>query len=76
MSNWRDIVRPIIHKVITDNPGKDINELRKLISEKYPFGQRQYHPYKVWLDEIKIQLKVKRFGKKNNVTAKEQIKLF
>jgi len=69
---WRDIARPIIQDVIRKHPGFDNKELKKLISKEYPFGARQYHPYKIWLDEIKVQLKEKNFGKKNTVPDKNQ----
>lgn len=31
------------------------------LKEAYPFGQRAYHPYKIWCDEVRKQL-VRRFG--------------
>jgi hypothetical protein len=48
--------RGIITQVLADNPGKEEKELRQLLSAAYPFGMRKYHPYKIWLDEIKRQL--------------------
>lgn len=33
--------------------------LRKALCEAYPFGQKAYHPYKIWCDEIKFQLGLK-----------------
>lgn len=73
---WRDIARPIIQKVLADTQGMDEGAVKRALYEAYPFGERQYHPYKVWLDEIKVQRKQRRFGKKNNVIPKEQIKMF
>jgi hypothetical protein len=29
---------------------------RARLREAYPFGERKYHPYKIWLDEIRRQL--------------------
>lgn len=55
MSYWRDQMRPIIAEVIRENQGKGERELRRALREAYPFGQRAYHPYKVWLDEIARQ---------------------
>lgn len=72
---WRDIARPVIQKVIAEYEGNDNNELKKLISKKYPFGERQYHPYKIWLDEIKVQLKERRFGQKKKVVNPKQLNL-
>lgn len=56
ISYWRSHAKPIIAEVIKNNPGKSNAELKKLISKKYPFGERAYHPYKIWLDEVKRQL--------------------
>jgi hypothetical protein len=57
MSSWRDTARPIIAKVIEEyNPDVDYKSLKVKLREAYPFGERKYHPYKVWLDEIKRQL--------------------
>ena len=58
-SRWRDRARPIIARVIADNPGLPVEELRKLISAEYPFGERAMHPYKIWLDEVRTQLGLK-----------------
>ena len=55
-SRWRNIAAPIIAKVIADNPDDDDKTLRRKISKEYPFGERAYHPYKIWLSEVKNQL--------------------
>jgi hypothetical protein len=39
-------------------------QIRKALTDSYPFGPRQYHPYKVWLDEIKIQRDKRQFGQR------------
>ncbi|MEZ4865332.1 MAG: hypothetical protein R3C14_28745 [Caldilineaceae bacterium] len=39
--------------MIADNPGVEGAALRALISQAYPFGERRYHPYKIWLSEVK-----------------------
>ena len=54
--SWRDISRPIIAGVLADNYGKTDTETRRALRDAYPFGERKYEPYKVWLDEIKRQL--------------------
>jgi len=73
---WRDSARPIIAKVLEDHKDSEPKERQKALKEAYPFGERKYHPYKVWLNEIAVQLKKKSFGKKNNVAPKEQTSLF
>jgi hypothetical protein len=54
-SRWRIHCRPIIAKIILENKDKSEAEVRKLLSVAYPFGERAYYPYKVWLNEIKRQ---------------------
>lgn len=53
MSTWRDIARPIIARVL--RAGGTEYEIKQALYDAYPFGVRMYHPYKVWLDEIKKQ---------------------
>jgi hypothetical protein len=50
-SSWRVKACQVIEQVIKDAPpGAD---LVKLIDEAYPFGDRKYLPYKMWLEERK-----------------------
>jgi hypothetical protein len=57
-STWRDICRPIIYEVINSNPDLNEKDLKREISKAYPFGERRMHPYKIWLSEVKKQLKI------------------
>ena len=59
MSSWRDRCRPVIARVLKATAGKPEKEIRAALREAYPFGERAMHPYKVWLDEIKRQRKLK-----------------
>lgn len=52
---WRDKARPVIERVLRETVGKPEKEIRAALRDAYPFGERQYHPYKVWLDEIRRQ---------------------
>ena len=52
---WRDIARPIIEKVLEENKGKPDIVIRQALFKAYPFGERRYHPYKIWCDEIQRQ---------------------
>lgn len=54
-SRWRKEAAPVIRKVLMDTQGKPEAEIRKALHDAYPFGQRAYHPYKIWLDEIQRQ---------------------
>jgi hypothetical protein len=70
-SSWRSYAAPIIAKVIEENKGKDLKEVRKALFHAYPFGEREYHPYKIWLDECARQLGTKPkhnyFGRKKKI---------
>lgn len=57
---WRDLARPIIQGVISDTKGLSEKEIKAAIRDAYPFGERAYHPYKIWLDEVKRQRGLKR----------------
>jgi hypothetical protein len=56
MATWRDKAAPIIARVIKEKGTDDLPKLRAALREAYPFGERAYHPYKIWRDEIKRQL--------------------
>jgi len=59
MSTWRDKARPVITQAIADGRalGLDGPALNRFISGRYPFGKHECHPYKIWLDEVRAQLK-------------------
>ena len=67
---WRDRARPLIAKIISRHGTEDIKGLRKALREAFPFGPREYHPYRIWLDEIRVQLgtKPKRTADKEKPT--------
>ena len=51
--NRRERCNQIIAQVAAANPSLPEKELRKKISEAYPFGLREYSPYKTWLRAVK-----------------------
>ncbi len=54
---WRIEARKVIERVHASLPeGVTLAERTKAIDEAYPFGQRQYHPYKMWLIERRAYL--------------------
>lgn len=57
VSYWRFIATPIIAGVIARVGTADPKLLSRELSRAYPFGERKHHPYKIWLDEIKRQLR-------------------
>jgi hypothetical protein len=69
MTNWRDSARPIIAEVIARVGRDDMKALRRALREAYPFGPRQYYPYRIWLDEIKEQLGLKPHKKRDACEA-------
>jgi hypothetical protein len=57
MSNWRDISRKVIADVHGRlDPNVTFKDRKAAIDGAYPFGPRQYHPYKMWLVERKTYL--------------------
>jgi hypothetical protein len=55
-SYWRGIATPIIRRVIEENGTEDMAKLRRALRDAYPWGERRYHPYRIWRDEVKRQL--------------------
>jgi len=56
---WRESFRPQIAAIIALNEGKPEREIRKALRGASQFrhkSDRRYWPYKVWLDEIRLQL--------------------
>ncbi|MFZ4509292.1 MAG: hypothetical protein ACOYON_16510 [Fimbriimonas sp.] len=49
---WYERSCQIIGQVIAENPGASDEELRALVSDAYPFGQRKMWPYKAWLKAV------------------------
>ena len=50
---WRDIAKKVIAKAM-EEVGPDFDKISR---NYYPFGDRKYHPYHIWLDEIARQRK-------------------
>lgn len=50
-SQWRLAAREAIEKAIASVEDGDLLKIKKAIDSAYPFGMRDYYPYKVWLDE-------------------------
>ena len=54
---WSDIARQTIERVALDIPDDaDMKARKTAIDAAYPFGQRQYWPYKAWLKARKAYL--------------------
>lgn len=54
-SYWRQPARATIERVYNEGVtlGLAGDALKQHVNAAYPFGERAYHPYKIWLDEMK-----------------------
>ena len=52
---WRNRCAPIIRQVLAEFAGAEEKVIRAALRDAYPFCERKYHPYKIWLDEIARQ---------------------
>lgn len=53
---WREAAQRTITAALTDVTTKDETELRRILFDAYPFGERDYTPYKVWLEEVRYAI--------------------
>ena len=60
VSTWRRVAAPIIRRVLAEHAGESIAAIRRALRDAYPFGPMKYHPYKIWCDEIRVQLGLKK----------------
>jgi len=56
-SRWRMAAAPIVMKVLLDNAGQPLQVVRAALRKAYPFGPKSNWPYRIWLDEIRRQVK-------------------
>ena len=45
----------MIAAALAETAGQDEKAIKRALFDAYPFAARQYWPYAVWLNEIKIQ---------------------
>lgn len=54
IKTWKQHAIAHILWIVKEHPEvTEEKELRKLISANYPFGMRQYHPYKAWCKAVR-----------------------
>ena len=55
MTAWRKLARNVIRQALAEPEAEGLTgkELRDYVNKKYPFGAREYYPYKIWLEEMK-----------------------
>jgi len=56
MKTWREHCSPIIRRIILEVGTEDMKKLRKVLRDSYPYGEKKFWPYKVWLSEIRKQI--------------------
>ncbi len=53
--SWRDIAKEVIEQVISATSTRPTQSyqfrVKAAIDAAYPFGQRKYYPYQVWIEE-------------------------
>jgi len=54
--DWKGKAWAAIDTIMKANPDAGVEELRVLLRDAYPFGERKYHPYRVWLRCVKVAL--------------------
>ena len=57
---YRERYRPLIDAVIERVGTSQLRPLREALRAAFPDPPRECHPYKIWLDEIREQLKLKK----------------
>lgn len=59
--SWRDQSRPLVDMAITEGRRRGLKdrELATFVREAFPWGQRAMYPYRIWLSEVRVQLKIK-----------------
>ena len=72
---WRDGAAPTIRKVLAETKGQDMKAIRKALREAYPYGERRFWPYKIWCDEIRRQLGLKKPPRHEKATDSGQLSL-
>ena len=75
-SKWRTRARPVIQRVLEETKGKPEGEIRRAIRDAYPFGERRNHPYKIWLDEVSRQLRLRNGGPPASLVPDSWLPLF
>jgi len=67
LSHWRRKAAPIVTEVLAAMAGRPELEIRAALRAAYPFGPRKHHPYKIWLDGIRVQTGRRRLSGRQRV---------
>lgn len=52
--SWRERANEVIVRVVKETEGQALPDRIKAIRNAYPFGERKYHPYAIWLSAVRI----------------------
>ena len=55
-TTWRERAQRAIAEVRRAHPEAAGPELKRFLRDAYPFGQRAYHPYRIWCEEVRRAL--------------------
>jgi hypothetical protein len=69
-SYWRNMAAPIIRQVMAEVGTEDTKKLRRALNHAYPFHEKKLHPYRIWCDEVKRQL---RGDQPRNIKKKQPV---
>ena len=72
-SYWRNNMEPIIRKVVEEHAGESESAIRLALRKANPLFERKYHPYRIWCDQINVQLGKKPHPKERQGIAKAKI---
>ena len=73
-TTWRERAQRVIVEVRRAHPEAAGPELRRLLRAAYPFGQRRYHPYRIWCDEVRRALGLPRKNTSRSPRVRAQMK--
>lgn len=70
-ASWRTRAQSVIAETLKAHPTATGKELKRILREAYPFGERAMHPYKVWCEEVKAAI-ARVEGKAAALEAKDE----
>jgi hypothetical protein len=75
--SWREIARATIQRALqeAESQGLDAEAKKKYVNSRYPFGEHAYHPYKIWLSEMKATFNPNKPGRSDLAKLAEWNKL-
>ena len=76
MPDWSKTSRKIVSETLKGSEGLSTKEKRKLLFDAYPFGPREYWPYKAWCKAVRDALEIKPKKKITEDEPTNQIDLF